>query len=99
GQRYLIRRPAEDFHPKLITAVRKEQPTDAATHTVTDHHHRFKMRKLLFHFIEFVAQDRCRIWEGISAWITVEPELIMLSDNRIALQSVYHRRPGGLRIL
>ena len=55
GKRYFIGRPAEDFHPKLIPAVSKKQPANAAAHAVSDHHHGFQLRKLLLYFIKFFA--------------------------------------------
>ena len=97
-ERHLIRRASEDFHPKLIAAVGEQQPADAAAHAVADHDHRFHLGKALFHAIEFLAQDRGEVRIRVAARITVEPELVVLPDHRIAAQRVDHRRPGRLRI-
>src|SRR5206468_512414 len=70
-ERHLVRRPAENLHPKLIAAVGKKQPADATTHAVSDYHHRFEFRKLLLHLIEFLAQDRRRIRKWITGRVTV----------------------------
>src|SRR5438034_5340031 len=80
-ERHLVRRPAENLHPKLIAAVGKKQPADATTHAGSDYHHRFEFRKLLLHLIEFLAQDRRRIRKWITGRVTVEPELVMLSHD------------------
>src|SRR5213075_1957446 len=98
-ERHLVRRPAENFHPKLIAAVGQKQPADAAAHAVSDNYHGFGLGKLLLHLIELLAQDCSRIRKWITTRVTVEPELVMLSDDRVAPQRVNHRSPGRLRIL
>ena len=39
------------------------------------------------HFVELLTQDRRRIGKWITSWVTVKPELVMLSDDRIAAQA------------
>src|ERR1700746_1273281 len=83
-QLHFIRWPAKDFNPKLIAAVGKKHPTDVADNAVSDNHHGFEIWNLFFHPIELLAQDCRRVCKRVTTRITVEPELVMLSDHRIA---------------
>src|SRR4051794_10536968 len=65
---------------------------------MSDDHHRFKLRKLLFYFVEFLPEDRRGVGKGITTRVTVEPELVIFSDYRIRAQFVKHWRPSRLRI-
>src|SRR5947209_6018537 len=98
-ERHFSRRPAEEFHPKLIAAVGKQYTADAPAHAVSDYHHWFEFRKLLLHFVKLFAKNRRGIGKGITSRVTVEPELVMLSDDRITSQLVNHRGPRSLGIL
>src|SRR5262249_10384266 len=79
-KRYFVGRPAENFHPKLIAAIGKQQSTDATTHTVSNHHDRFELGIMFFHLIEFLSQNCGGVREWVTGRITVKPKLVMLSD-------------------
>src|ERR1700758_5552947 len=85
-ERHFVRRPAKNFHPKLMAAIGKKQPTNATAHAMSDNHHRLEFGKLFLHLIELLAQDCRRVCKRITSRVTVEPELVMLSDHRIASQ-------------
>src|SRR4029077_20820106 len=93
---HLVRWLAKDFRPKLISAVGEEQPADAATHTMSDNHHRFHFGKALFNSVEFFTQDRRGIGIWIPARVTIKPELVVFPADPVAAQLVDHRSPGRL---
>src|SRR4029077_19048394 len=92
----VVRRLAKNFHPKLIAAVGQQQPANGAAHAMADDDDGFHAWEPLFHSVEFLPQDGRGIGIGIATWIAVEPELVVLADDRIAAQLVNHRSPRRL---
>src|SRR5262245_12305961 len=63
------------------------------THAVAYHYIRLMVRIKLVGFGQFFPQSQRGIEDRITSWIRKDPELVMLADLRIGLESIDRLRP------
>ena len=95
----LCGRLPENVEPNLVAGISNHEATDHPTHAVANEHDAFMMGEGARDPIQFLTKKRRRIGVGITARITVNPELIAPANLGIGTQGVDHRCPTRGRVL
>src|SRR5690606_7355755 len=89
GKLHLTRRLACKGEPDLLIGrIGDEQPANAASHAVPDDDHLLPQWEPLSNSGELAPEDRGGIGIRIATGITVEPELVVVSDSIVPPQRV-----------
>src|SRR5262245_11120894 len=67
--------------------------SEHASHAVADHHVRLVVRIKLVGLGQFLSESQGGIEDRIASWIRKDPELIMLADLGVGLESIYSLHP------
>ena len=92
-----------DLSPKQFATIDRLESGDESSHAMADQHDLIQRRFLtiridnLAQLRHLISQVRCRINEGLTGWIRIEPKLKMITDLWNTAEIVEHLDPANRR--